>query len=92
MYYFTYFDGNIDVHYEYCDSDSIVDSFNVFDVTKINKWCMMDLPFPYEINADSIFLLKWALACKNKTNLFLDRFKDLVSKCKIKIYCEEKRI
>lgn len=91
MYYFTYYDGNIYVHYEFCDSDSVVDSFNVFDVKKINKWCKMDLPFPYEINEESIFLLLCALECKEKTNLFLKCFKDYVSKCKIKIYCEEKK-
>ena len=90
MYYFTYYDGNIDVHYEYCDSDLVVDSFNVFDLKKINKWCEMNLPFPYEINNDSVFLLARALLCKQKRNLFLDCFKDSVLKCKIKIYCEEK--
>lgn len=89
MYYFTYYDGHIDVHYEFRDSDSIVDSFNVLDVKKINKWCKMNLPFPYEINEDSIFLLLCALSCKSKINTFIYCFNDYVSKGKIKIYCEE---
>lgn len=88
MYYFTYSDGNIYVHYEYCDRDEIVESFTVLDLEKINKWCNMNIPFPYEVNKNSIVLLLSALACKSEKNKLLYLFKKCVLNNEIKIYCE----
>lgn len=88
MYYFTYRNGKLDIHYEYCDRDEVVDSFTVLDLEKINKWCDLKLPFPYEINRDSIVLLLSALVCKSEKNNLLNLFQKCVLRNEIKIYCE----
>ena len=89
MYYFSYYDGIIKVIYEFCDREEVVDSFTVFDLEKINKWCNMNLAFPYELNEESLFLLLFALFYKKEKKSLLNLFKKCVLNNKIKIYCEE---
>lgn len=89
MYYFTYYDGNIEVHYEFCDSDSVVDSFSVFDLGKINKWCELGISFPYQINGFSINLLYMYDSTKYDQSLCSVMFKSCIRSGHIKLYCEE---
>lgn len=89
MYYFSYYDGIITVIYDFCDRVEVEDSFNVFELDKIHKWCCMNLGFPYQINPCSLSILLLALYDKKNIKRYLKCFDRCVLNNKIKIYCED---